>query len=200
MKGYLDSIKNELEESSNVKKLLTHEAKTIEKIAIIVTKAIKSGNSIFLCGNGGSAADAQHIAAEFVGQFDHSVKRPAISASAFTTNTSTITAISNDISFDKIFYRQVEAFVKRNDVVIGISTSGKSKNVIEALKLAKKKKAITISFTGKNKSPLSKISDYTLHVPSTNTQRIQESHITVGHIICGIVENSFRKPSHKTNP
>lgn len=193
MGSHHNEILKEIQHSSHIKKLLCREAETIEKISQVIVNAIKSGNAIFIMGNGGSAADAQHIAAELVGQYEHNVKRPGLPVMALTTNSSILTAISNDISFEKIFYRQIEAFTKKNDVVIGISTSGKSKNVINAIKLSKSKGAVTIVFTGKGKNPLSKITDLVLQVPSTNTQRIQECHILVGHIICGIVEKSLTK-------
>ncbi|MGI0088368.1 MAG: D-sedoheptulose-7-phosphate isomerase [Nitrosotalea sp.] len=185
------AILEQISDSIDSKTKLKREAEVIEKIAVSLIKAINSGRTIFLLGNGGSAADAQHIAAELVGQYGHKIKRSGIPAIALTTNTSTITAIGNDLSFDKIFYRQVEAFVKSGDVIIGISTSGKSKNVIEAIKLAKLKGALAIAFTGKNKNPLSEICDIVLHAPSTSTQRIQECHITVGHILCDLVENNL---------
>ena len=191
MGKYTKAILEQITDSINSKTKLKGEADVIEKIAVALIKAINSGHTIFLFGNGGSAADAQHIAAELVGQYGHQIKRSAIPAVALTTNTSTLTAIGNDLSFDAIFYRQVEAFVKPGDVVIGISTSGKSKNVIEAVNLAKLKGALTIAFTGKNKSKLSATCDMVLHAPSTSTQRIQECHITVGHILCGLVEDNL---------
>ena len=193
MGKYLKNILSEIQDSSRVKAQLKHEAKVIEKIALIMITAIKSDHTIFLLGNGGSAADAQHIAAELVGQYGHKVRRPGLPAVALTTNSSIITAIGNDISFDNIFSRQVEAFVKKGDVVVGLSTSGKSKNVIEAIKLAKAKGATTIGFTGKGDNQLSKLTDIVLHIPSNNTQRIQESHITVGHILCSLIESNFGK-------
>jgi len=191
MARHLQNISNEIKESYDVKKLLLNQVKIIEKISLVISKAISANHTVFLLGNGGSAADAQHIAAELVGQFSPK-KRPALPAIALTTNSSLITAIANDASFDNIFYRQIEAFVKKNDIVIAISTSGKSKNVLKGVKLAKLKGAQIISLTGKETNPLSKISDISLHVPSKNTQRIQECHILIGHIICGIVEKNWK--------
>ena len=199
MGKYLKNILSEIQDSSKVKDQLKHEAKVIEKIALVMITAIKSHHTIFLLGNGGSAADAQHIAAELVGQYSHKVKRPGLPAMALTTNSSIITAIGNDISFDNIFSRQVEAFVKKGDVVIGISTSGRSKNVTEAIRLAKSKGAITVGFTGKGDNSLSELTDIVLRVPSNNTQRIQESHITVGHILCSLIESDLEKNKLATN-
>lgn len=192
MAKFIKEIKNEISNSIIVKEKLKEEAETIEKISKIIIKTIKSGNMVFFIGNGGSAADAQHIAAELVGQYNHKIKRRGLPAMALTTNSSILTAIANDISFENVFERQVEAFVRENDVIIGISTSGRSKNIIKAMDLAKTKKAITIAFTGANENPLSKISDISLHVPSTNTQKIQECHITAGHIICALVERECK--------
>ncbi len=189
---YTHFIERELQSSIDIKKSLLADIQTIQKIGKIMIKSINSNHGIFFLGNGGSAADAQHMAAELVGLFGHNVKRAALPAVALTTNSSILTAVSNDISFDMVFSRQVEAFVKKGDVVVGISTSGRSKNIIEAIRLAKKKGAITIALTGKNKSPLSKIADVSMHAPSNNTQRIQECHITLGHIFCGMIENSLK--------
>jgi len=185
-------IRKEIEESARVKIDLLSQTKIISKIAKDCSKALRRGNKIVLCGNGGSAADAQHIAAEFIGRFSK-MNRKSLSAIALTTNSSILTAVANDFSFSKVFSRQVEGIVSKGDILIAISTSGKSKNVIEAIKKAKLLGATTISLSGKNKSPMSKISDITLHVPSINTQRIQEAHITVGHLICSLVEKNLTK-------
>lgn len=193
MNNLKKNIEREIEDSYNIKKKLKKEIYVIEKISQILISSIKKGGIIYLIGNGGSASDAQHIAAELVGIFSHKIKRRALPAVALTTNTSILTAVSNDISFDKVFSRQVEALVRKRDVLIGISTSGRSKNVIEAMKLAKQKNVTTIAFTGQKISQLSRISDMVLKIPSTNTQRIQECHILVGHILCGIIENQLKK-------
>jgi len=189
MKKIKKRIEKEIKDSAKVKLDLISQTNIILEIITKCSNAISNGNMIFLFGNGGSAADAQHIAAELIGIFSHKIKRSALPAIALTTNTSILTAVGNDISFDDIFARQIEGLVRKGDVTIGISTSGESKNVINAMKKAKKLGAITIAFSGKNKSNLSRISNITLHVPSTNTQRIQEAHITVGHLICGIIES-----------
>jgi len=189
MKAFETRIREEIKDSAKVKLELISQIKTILRVGKLCSQSIRNGNKIILCGNGGSAADAQHIAAELVGIFSHKIRRKALPALALTTNSSIITAIGNDISFDEIFSRQVEGLVRKGDVVIGISTSGKSQNILKAIKEARKLGAIAIVFTGKNKTKLSSLADITLHVPSTNTQRIQEAHITVGHLICGIIES-----------
>lgn len=193
-----NTILEQIDDSINTKKELRKIVPIIEKTSNILIKTINSGHKIVLFGNGGSAADAQHIAAELVGQYGHDIKRKSLPAMAFTTNTSILTAIGNDISFENVFSRQVEAFVKKGDAVIGISTSGNSKNVIDAIELAKSIGALTIAFTGKNPSNLSKICDVSLHVPSTSTQRIQECHILIGHILCGLIEDNLDRKFLKT--
>jgi len=145
-----------------------------------------------LFGNGGSAADAQHIAAELVGQYK--LKRKSLPAIALTTNTSILTSIGNDYGFDKIFERQIESLVTNKDIAIGISTSGNSENVLRGILKAKKIGAKTIAFTGNDGGKLKGAVDILLNIPSNNTPRVQEAHITIGHIICGIVESEiFRR-------
>lgn len=161
----------------------------IVKISNEIINAYRNNKKIILFGNGGSAADAQHIATEFVGKFYKD--RESLPALAFNTNTSVVTATANDYGFDKVFERQVSSFVGEGDIVIGISTSGNSPNVIKGLEKAKEKKAITVGFTGRNENKIEKIADYCLKIPSTDTPRIQEAHITVGHIICYLVENEL---------
>ena len=161
-------------------------ADRIEKLAKEVAKRLKEGGAVYLFGNGGSAADAQHIAAELVGRF--SKNRPPLKAAAFTTDTSILTALGNDFGFDTVFERQVEAFVEPKDVVIGISTSGNSENVVKALKRAKEKGALTVAFTGGNGGRLKDIADFPFVVPSYETPRIQECHITLGHTLCELIE------------
>jgi len=164
----------------------------IENIDIIVSKIVKSyrkGGKVIIFGNGGSAADAQHIVAELVNKFN--IDRPMLNAIALNVNTSVITAIGNDISFDDIFSRQIEYLADYKDIVIGLSTSGKSKNVVRALQIARNKGAYTIGFT-KSNSPL--VADMLIEVPSKSTPRIQEMHIMIAHIICELVERElFRK-------
>ena len=184
-------INNNIDESIATKTRLKKQIKIIEKIADVIFNTIQKDGTIFLFGNGGSAADAQHIAAELVGKFQK--KRKGLSAMALTTNTSILTSIGNDFGYDFVFERQVESLVKSTDVVIGISTSGNSENVLRGIQLAKKIGAETISLTGSKSNKLEKISNITLKVPSNSTQRIQEAHILIGHIICEIVENRLEK-------
>lgn len=150
---------------------------------------LKNGGKILLFGNGGSAADAQHIAAELVGRYKTS--RKGLAAIALTTDSSSLTSIGNDFGYKQIFNRQVEALAKEGDVVIGISTSGKSDNVISALMLSSELKCITIGFSGENSDEMSKICNINLAVPSNDTPRIQEMHILIGHIICHLIDQEF---------
>lgn len=161
----------------------------IKNIADVCIKALKNGNKILLCGNGGSAADSQHLAAELVVRYKKN--RGAIPAIALTTDTSIMTAIGNDFSADRIFERQVEALGTDGDILIGISTSGNSINVINAFNMAKQKNITTILFTGKNGGNAAKISDIALKVPSDVTNNIQEMHIASGHMICDLIEEQF---------
>jgi len=161
----------------------------IERFAAEVSNRLKKGATLYLFGNGGSAADAQHIAAELVGRF--SKDRPPLKALALTTDTSLLTAVGNDYGFEEIFARQVEAFVTERDVVIGISTSGRSKNVYKALLKAKERGALTAAFLGGNGGIIADIVDYPFVVPSFETPRIQECHITLGHVLCELVERSI---------
>lgn len=186
----IDEIKTSLNESIRLKsELLSKSVDTISEIATISVDALRDGHSLYLMGNGGSAADAQHISGELVGRFKKD--RKALPALALTTNTSVLTAISNDYGYDLSFERQVDAFVKNGDVVFGLSTSGNSANIINAIKSAKKRGAKTIGFTGKDGGKLKDYVDVCLMVPSSETPRIQECHITVGHIICSIIEKAL---------
>ena len=163
-----------------------------KKFLDFVIKTLNKGNKIILFGNGGSASDAQHIAAELVVKYKK--KRKSIPAISLSTDTSALTAIGNDFSFNEIFSRQLESIGKPGDIAIGITTSGKSKNVINALKLAKKKKIISVILTKKkypNKQHLKKISDLILGVPANETARIQELHILVGHLMCAVIDEEF---------
>lgn len=171
--------------------MLKQHQETIAKIGRKVSDCINAGGRVFLFGNGGSAADSQHIAAELVGRYQK--KRKGLPAVAFTTNTSVLTAIGNDFGYEFVFERQVESMVTPDDLVIGISTSGNSPNVINGIVAAKKIGAMTIGLTGANGGKLAEKADLTLKVPSDNTQRIQECHIMVGHIICDIVEDNLGK-------
>jgi len=178
-----------LENTINVLIGVKELAPLISEISNEIINAYKNNKKVVLFGNGGSAADAQHIAAEFVGKFYKD--RESLPALAFHTNTSVVTATANDYGYDTIFERQVSSFVGKGDIAIGISTSGGSPNVIKGLEKAKEKGAITVGFTGQRESKIEKIVDYCLKIPSTDTPRIQEGHITVGHIICYLVEKEL---------
>ena len=181
-------VVNRIQESILVKRQLKDEAKTIIAVADEIAQAFRRGNKVFLFGNGGSAADAQHIAAEFTGKYMRD--RAPLPAIALTTNTSSLTAISNDYGYEYIFLRQVQALVAKGDVVIGISTSGNSPNVILAIDEAKRCGAITVALTGQS-GKLKELADHVLSVPSKDTPLIQEAHITIGHIICQLVEEDI---------
>ncbi len=159
--------------------------------ALLSVEALKKGKKIILFGNGGSAADAQHIAAELTGRYK--TERQSLPAIALTTDTSALTAIGNDYGFDRVFSRQLEAFAAEGDVVIGISTSGNSANVIEALKLAKERKCKIVGLSGKGGGEMNGYCDINLVVPSDNTPRIQEMHILIGHTICQIIDSAFEE-------
>lgn len=158
---------------------------SIIELITVVKNTIKRNGKVVLFGNGGSSADAQHIAAEFMGKFKN--KKRFLQAISFGTNISTITAIGNDFGFDEIFAIQVKALVSKNDLVIGISTSGNSNNVINGIKEAKKKGAKTFALTGSDGGILSKIAESCIKIPSDDTQRIQESHILIGHMLCEFI-------------
>ena len=183
-------VEDGLAESAFVKLLLMQrQAAVIEEIGVRLTKVLKAGRTVFLFGNGGSAADAQHIAAELEARFLR--ERRALPCHALTTNTSTLTAIGNDYGYERTFARQLEAYARRGDAAIGISTSGNSANVLEAMKTAKKLGVTRIGLTNEKGGKLKGLVDLCLCVPSTDTQRVQECHITVGHIVCDIIESSM---------
>ncbi len=165
----------------------------VEKASSLIVRSIKEGGCVYICGNGGSAADAQHIAAEFVGRFQK--ERKALPAIALSTDSSALTSISNDYGFDDIFRRQLEAFVKPGDIFWGLSTSGNSSNVIEAAKLAKAKDTIVLSFTGRKGSPLENLSDICINFGNYATARIQEINQLAYHIICDLVEQELCEKS-----
>ena len=181
-----DFVVKQINESIDLKESLLSEVENLITISQQLTRALKNGNKILLCGNGGSAADAQHIAAELAGRFNYD--RDSLPAVALTTNTSSITAIANDYGYETIFAKQVQGLAKKGDVVIAISAGGNSPNVVLAIEEAKKKGAITVGFVGKQGGKLKELADYVIHVPSDTTARIQEIHILVGHIICSLVE------------
>ncbi len=166
----------------------------IIQMARIITIALKKGRKVVFFGNGGSAADAQHISAELVGKFKKA--RPPLRASALTTNTSILTAIGNDIGFDEIFSRQVQATLEPGDVAVGISTSGRSANVIKGVEEARRIGAKTIALTGSGGGLLGSLCDHRVIVPSDDTQRIQECHIMIGHIVCELIEETLADGSH----
>ncbi len=183
-------IVDEIESSINVKKaVIDQNVAVISQIAEIIINCLKKGNKLLLFGNGGSAADSQHIAAEFVSKFN--MDRQALAAIALTTDTSIITSTSNDYHFDRIFARQIEALGRAGDVALGISTSGNSPNVVNALLQAKQKGLTLVAFTGQDGGKLKDFVDICLQVPSRNTARIQEVHITAAHIICNIAEKEL---------
>ena len=185
-----EQIERLLRESIAVKEdLLRCRLDGIAQVAEITLRALQRGNQIFLCGNGGSAADAQHLAAEFVNRFLYD--RPALPALALTTDTSALTAIGNDADFSQVFSRQIEALGKAGDVLYALSTSGKSPNVIRAAEMARKRGIETVAFTGGDGGALAPICDHALIIPSHSTPRIQEAHITIGHIICQLVEEAL---------
>ncbi len=185
-----ERVKKQLKESAEVKNAVAESLSgEILRAAEWICAAFAGGNKVFFIGNGGSAADAQHIAAELVGHFKKD-RRP-LPALALTTNTSNLTAIGNDYNFDAVFARQLEAFLKKDDVLVAISTSGNSPNVLEAVKLAKKLGAKTVGFIGKGGGVLKDLADLSLIIPSDDTLRIQEAHITIGHIICDLVEEKL---------
>ena len=185
-------IKEIIAASIQVKQQLLENEKiinTVNDCVAVIVKAFKDGNKVLFCGNGGSAADAQHLAAEFSGRFY--IDRDALPAEALHCNTSYLTAVGNDYSFDLIYARLIKGLGKKGDVLIGLSTSGNSANIVNAFKIAKEKEMITIGFTGLTGGLLKEISDHLLNVPSTDTPRIQESHILLGHIICELVEEKL---------
>ena len=181
-----------LDSSESIKKSIENIPEII-RIIESITKSLKKGNKIILFGNGGSAADAQHIAAELVGRFDYD--RKSLPAISLTTDTSVITSIGNDYSFEKIFSRQCESLVNKGDVVVGISTSGNSINVKNGLLVSKRKGAKTVGFLGHKGGHIKNIVDIPLIVNSNSTPRIQEVHRTVAHIICEIVEKNISRRS-----
>ena len=180
-------ITETLKESAELKlKVAEEQTDTIEKIVGIFVAALSNGKKVLFCGNGGSAADAQHLAAELLGKFKF--HRRALPSVALNVNTSALTAIANDYEYDLVFERLVEALGNQGDVIVGISTSGNSKNVARALAKAREKGMKTVAFVGSKPGTIGPNADVCLCIPSDDTPRIQEAHITVGHIICGLTE------------
>jgi len=185
-------IKELIQSSIEVKQsLLQNEAlvKQIDTVVEVVTKAFKNGNAVYFAGNGGSAADAQHLAAEFSGRFYKD--RKALPSDALHCNSSYLTAVANDYSYDVIYSRLLEGLGKKGDVLIGISTSGNSGNIVKAFEMAASMGIVTVGFTGDTGGRMKEKADYLINVPSSTTPRIQESHILVGHIICELVEENI---------
>jgi len=187
---FKNEIKNQIEESTALKEqLIKKHIDVINDITNKVINAYKNNKKVMWFGNGGSAADAQHLSCELVSKF--CMERKAIPSLALTTNTSILTAVSNDYSYERVFERQVEAFAEEGDILIGITTSGTSLNIIKALKFGKKKGTINVAFTGENTDKIREYVDYLVDVPSKVVPRIQESHIMIGHIICQLVEKTL---------
>lgn len=188
----LNKITDLISSSISVKQQVLSDEKiiaTVNTCVNLIVDAFKSGNKVLFCGNGGSAADAQHLAAEFSGRFY--IDRAALPAEALHCNTSYLTAVANDYSYDLIYARLVQGIGFKGDVLIGLSTSGNSKNIVEAFKIAKEKAMITIGFTGEKGGAMKSLSDYLINIPSTDTPRIQECHMLLGHIICQLVEEKL---------
>ncbi len=187
----LDAIKATFQASIDTKQALINDTKRLEElleVAGVASSTIKAGHKIMLCGNGGSAADSQHIAAELIGRFEK--ERQSMAAFALTTDTSALTSISNDYGYDQVFSRQIEGLGQSGDLLIGISTSGNSKNVVKAMEVARSKSIRTVALVGdKPDGEVQAMADYVLAAPSTNTARIQECHILMMHTLCQLVES-----------
>lgn len=187
-KFIIDSLNESSETKLRIKDQLTEE---IIKAVDLLVESYKSKKKLLLCGNGGSAADCQHIATEMMIRLSHNINRPALPAIALTTDTSNLTAGGNDIGFENVFARNVEGLGNKSDILLAISTSGNSPNVIKAVEMAHKKEMKVIGFLGGNGGKLKTIVDLPIVIPSFNTQRIQEGHITIAHIICELVEDKL---------
>jgi D-sedoheptulose 7-phosphate isomerase len=191
----IDHIRKIVGASISVKqKVLSDEVmlSNIIQVVQVIVDAFKAGNRVYFAGNGGSAADAQHLAAEFSGRFYED--RLALPAEALHCNTSYLTAVANDYSYDEIYARLIQGITHPGDVLVGLSTSGNSGNIVKAFEAARKKQVITVGFTGESGGKMKPLSDYLFNIPSVDTPRIQESHILVGHIICELVEKEYFKP------
>ncbi len=185
-------IKEILSASINVKQQVLQDEvilQTMEKLTDVIVSCFKKDGKLLFCGNGGSAADAQHLAAEFSGRFY--TDREPLDAEALHVNTSYLTAVANDYSYNEVYARLVKAKGRKGDILFGLSTSGNSANIIEAFKVAKERGLIIVGFTGETGGKMRAYCDYLINIPSTDTPRIQECHITVGHIVCQLVEEKF---------
>jgi D-sedoheptulose 7-phosphate isomerase len=189
-----DYIKKIINASISVKQKILSDEKMlnqIRQVVDVIVKAFKEGKRVYFAGNGGSAADAQHLAAEFSGR--SYTDRHALPAEALHCNTSYLTAVANDYSYDEIYARLIRGIAHPGDVLIGLSTSGNSGNIVKAFEAARKKNVITIGFTGESGGKMKDLSDYLFNIPSSDTPRIQESHILLGHIVCELVEDGYFK-------
>ena len=188
----LEYIKSEVAASAQTKEKILHDTAFLEKIASVIKASVaiyKAGNKILIAGNGGSAADAQHFAAELVGRYGFD--RPSLPALALTTDTSNLTAIGNDYGYEYVFSRQLEGMGVAGDLFIGISTSGNSENILNAFASAKEKGITTVALTGRDGGKMAEVADHTLIVPSDATPRIQESHLLIEHMICDAIEKEM---------
>jgi D-sedoheptulose 7-phosphate isomerase len=188
----MEKIKDIIQASIETKQQLLQQEnllQVIEKVVDAIVTAFKEGNRVYFCGNGGSAADAQHLAAEFSGRFY--TDRKALPAEALHCNTSYLTAVANDYSFDVVYSRMIDGVGQAGDILVGLSTSGNSANIVRAFETAKEKKMITVGLTGMSGGQMKPVSHFLINIPSTDTPRIQESHIMVGHIICQLVEEKY---------
>ncbi len=188
----MKQVKQIIQASIDTKLQLLQNEKLLQAVCDavnVIVEAFRNGNRVYFCGNGGSAADAQHLAAEFSGRFY--TDRKALPAEALHCNTSYLTAVGNDYGYDVVYSRMIEGIGQKGDVLVGLSTSGNSANIIKAFEAAREKQMTTIAFTGESGGKMKPLSDYLLNVPSTDTPRIQESHILLGHIICQLVEQKY---------
>ena len=193
----MEKIKSIINASIETKQQVLANETLLQTVCDVVNKivtAFQNGNRVYFCGNGGSAADAQHLAAEFSGRFY--TDRKALPAEALHCNTSYLTAVGNDYGFDVVYSRMIEGIGEEGDVLVGLSTSGNSANIINGFEAAKQKRMTTVGFTGLTGGQLKSVSDYLINIPSTDTPRIQESHILIGHIVCQLVEEKY----FNTNP
>ncbi|MGR8978625.1 MAG: D-sedoheptulose 7-phosphate isomerase [Gammaproteobacteria bacterium] len=191
-----DYIYRQIDEARQVMRSMSEDDRIIaalEGAAKACVRSLREGGKVLLAGNGGSAADAQHIAGEFVSRF--LIDRPGLPAIALTTDTSILTSIGNDYGFDRLFERQVQAHGNAGDVFIGYSTSGKSLNILNAFEEARRRQLICVGLTGNKGGPMRELCDYLLEVPSGNTPKIQEGHLVLGHILCGLVESALFEAS-----
>jgi D-sedoheptulose 7-phosphate isomerase len=193
----MEKIKKIIQSSIDVKTQILANEKLLQSVmdcVNVIVNAFEKDKKVLFCGNGGSAADAQHLAAEFSGRFY--TDRDALPAEALHCNTSYLTAVANDYSYEAIYSRLIKGIGKEGDVIVGLSTSGDSKNIVSAFEIAQEKKMITIAFTGSTGGKLKKHADHLLNIPSDDTPRIQEAHITLGHIICQLVEEIYFAETH----